>query len=173
MARLLSSAMLKGIERFQASPLRKLVVPGSFYQHDLRHSTSIPGDSDTHQDFQPANKLKDSNLSVKDIVEKDVKESPVMIYMKGVPDAPQCGFSQLAVRVLKHYGVPINARNILEDLELKNSVKSYSNWPTFPQIFINGEFIGGSDIILQMHQNGELREKLKDLTGGTNQEKAE
>ncbi|KAG9454694.1 hypothetical protein H6P81_007598 [Aristolochia fimbriata] len=172
MARLLSNAMLKGITRFQACPSRTLVAHGSFYQQSLRHSTSIPGDSETHEDFQPTIKSKDSNLSVKDIIEKDVKESPVMIYMKGVPDAPQCGFSQLAVRVLKHYGVPFNARNILEDQELKGGVKSYSNWPTFPQIFINGEFIGGSDIILNMHQTGELKEKLKDLTG-TTQEKAE
>ncbi|XAR48813.1 hypothetical protein NMG60_11031768 [Bertholletia excelsa] len=86
-----------------------------------------------------------------------------MIYMKGVPDLPRCGFSALAVRVLKEYDVPLSARNILEDPELKNAVKAYSAWPTFPQIFIKGEFIGGSDIILNMHQSGELKEKLKDM----------
>ncbi|KAI8002734.1 hypothetical protein LOK49_LG08G02278, partial [Camellia lanceoleosa] len=79
--------------------------------------------------------------------------------MKGVPDLSRCGFSSLAVRVLKEYNVPLSARNILEDPELKNAVKAYSlmvypyrNWPTFPQIFIMGEFIRGSDIILNMHQ---------------------
>ncbi|XP_071904534.1 monothiol glutaredoxin-S15, mitochondrial isoform X1 [Coffea arabica] len=135
------------------------------------YSTTVPNDPDTHEDFRPTIKLESSGLSLKDIVEQDVKEKHVMIYMKGVPDLPRCGFSSLAVRVLKEYSVPISARNILEDLELKNAVKAYSNWPTFPQIFIKGEFIGGSDIILNMHQNGELKEKLKDIMGGS--EKAE
>ncbi|KAK1298205.1 hypothetical protein QJS10_CPB14g01097 [Acorus calamus] len=94
-----------------------------------------------------------------------------MIYMKGIPEAPRCGFSALAVRVLNEYGVPISARNILENPELKSGVKAFSNWPTFPQIFIKGEFIGGSDIILNMHQSGELKEKLKDLAAETNSER--
>ncbi|KAL3335356.1 hypothetical protein AABB24_031530 [Solanum stoloniferum] len=100
----------------------------------------------------------------------DVKENPVMIYMKGVPDLPRCGFSSLAVRVLKEYNAPISARNILEDPELKNAVKAFSHWPTFPQIFINGEFIGGSDIILNMHQSGELKEKLKSIVNNQGKE---
>ncbi|XP_071905997.1 monothiol glutaredoxin-S15, mitochondrial-like [Coffea arabica] len=116
------------------------------------YSTTVPNDPDTHEDFRPTIKLESSGLSLTDIVEQDVKEKPVMIYMKGVPDLPRCGFSSLAVRVLKEYSIPISARNILENVELKNAVKAYSNWPTFPQIFIKGEFIGGSDIILNMHQ---------------------
>uniref|UniRef100_M1CRX9 Monothiol glutaredoxin-4 n=1 Tax=Solanum tuberosum TaxID=4113 RepID=M1CRX9_SOLTU len=100
----------------------------------------------------------------------DVKENPVMIYMKGVPDLPRCGFSSLAVRVLKEYNAPISARNILEDPELKNAVKAFSHWPTFPQIFINGEFIGGSDIILNMHQSGELKEKLNTIVNNQGKE---
>lgn len=129
----------------------------------MQYSTTVPNDPDTHEDFRPTNKLEDSSLSLKDIVEQDIKDNPVMIYMKGVPELPRCGFSSLAVRVLQEYGVPISSRNILEDPELKDSVKAYSHWPTFPQIFIKGEFIGGSDIILSMHQNGELKEKLKDI----------
>nr|AFK34820.1 unknown [Medicago truncatula] len=86
-----------------------------------------------------------------------------MIYMKGVPDFPQCGFSSLAVKVLKQYDVPLSARNILQDPEVKDAVKAFSHWPTFPQVFIKGEFIGGSDIVLSMHQSGELKEKLKDV----------
>ncbi|KAG9146861.1 hypothetical protein Leryth_005161 [Lithospermum erythrorhizon] len=125
-------------------------------------STTIPNDPDTHDDFKPRSKIEISGVSLQGIVEQDVKENPVMLYMKGVPEQPRCGFSSLAVRVLQEYGVPISARNILEDAELKNAVKSFSHWPTFPQIFINGEFVGGSDIILNMHQNGELKEKLKD-----------
>ncbi|XP_008237219.1 PREDICTED: monothiol glutaredoxin-S15, mitochondrial-like isoform X2 [Prunus mume] len=136
----------------------------------MRYSTSVPNDTDTHDDFKPANKFDGSGLSLKELVEQDVKDNPVMLYMKGVPEVPQCGFSSLAVRVLKQYDVPLSARNILEDPELKTAVKAFSHWPTFPQIFIKGEFIGGSDIILNMHQSGELKEKLKDIA--VNQEKS-
>ncbi|KAL2234159.1 UNVERIFIED_CONTAM: Monothiol glutaredoxin-S15, mitochondrial [Sesamum indicum] len=129
----------------------------------LRFSTTVPNDPDTHEDFRPTSKIENSSVSLKEIVEQDVKENPVMIYMKGVPDLPRCGFSALAVRVLKEYNVSLSARNILEDPELKTAVKSFSHWPTFPQIFINGEFVGGSDIILNMHQTGELKEKLKEI----------
>jgi monothiol glutaredoxin len=102
-------------------------------------------------------------MSFDDIVAQDIKEHPVVIYMKGYPDAPRCGFSALAVKVLQQYGVPISARDILSDLKLKETVKAYSHWPTFPQIFIKGEFVGGSDIILSMHQKGELKELLGDI----------
>lgn len=136
----------------------------------MRYSTTVPNDHDTHEDFRPTSKLESSGLSLENIVEQDVKENPVMIYMKGVPDLPRCGFSSLAVRVLKEYNVPISARNILEDPELKNAVKTFSHWPTFPQIFISGEFIGGSDIILNMHQNGELKEKLKTIVDNQGKE---
>uniref|UniRef100_A0A5B6Z613 Glutaredoxin domain-containing protein n=1 Tax=Davidia involucrata TaxID=16924 RepID=A0A5B6Z613_DAVIN len=170
MARSLSSILLKGFAGFPAARFTTL-ASGSFYQHGMRFSTTVPNDPDTHEDFRPTNKLESSDLSLKDIVEQDVKDNPVMIYMKGVPDLPRCGFSSLAMRVLNEYYVPLSARNILEDPELKNAVKAFSNWPTFPQIFVKGEFIGGSDIILNMHQTGELREKLKDIAA--NQEKAE
>ncbi|XP_028125533.1 monothiol glutaredoxin-S15, mitochondrial-like isoform X3 [Camellia sinensis] len=135
---------------------------GSFNHHGIQYSTTVPNDPDIHKDFRPTNKLESSGLSLKDIVEQDAKDNPVMLYMKGVPDLPRCGFSSLSVRVLKEYNVHLSARNILEGPELKNAAKAYSNWPTFPQIFIKGEFIGGSDIILNMHQTGELKEMLKD-----------
>ncbi|KAG6424870.1 hypothetical protein SASPL_115292 [Salvia splendens] len=157
MARSLASILYKGIA---AVPAASSTVSGSFYQRINRFSTSVPSDSDTHEDFRPTTKVT-SDISLKDIVEQDIKENPVMIYMKGVPELPRCGFSALAVRVLREYNVPLGSRNILEDLELKNAVKSFSHWPTFPQIFINREFVGGSDIILNMHQTGELKEKLK------------
>ncbi|CAH8327420.1 unnamed protein product [Eruca vesicaria subsp. sativa] len=165
MAAALSSKFLKGIASLQ--PLRSSTRLASVYQNGMMrsYSTTVPSDSDTHDDFKPTQKVPSgsSTDSLKDIVENDVKENPVMIYMKGVPEAPQCGFSSLAVRVLQQYSVPIGSRNILEDQDLKNAVKSFSHWPTFPQIFIKGEFIGGSDIILNMHKEGELEEKLKDV----------
>ncbi|RDX96954.1 Monothiol glutaredoxin-S15, mitochondrial, partial [Mucuna pruriens] len=168
MATSLSSILFKGIAALMFSfcngiglPLMSSQLTSSYY-HGMRNFTKVSNDLDTHDDFKPANKVENSNLV--DVVEQDVKDNPIMVYMKGVPDSPQCGFSSLAVRVLKQYDIPLSARNILEDPELKSAVKAFSNWPTFPQVFIKGEFIGGSDIILNMHQTGELKEKLKDIT---------
>ncbi|XP_022948556.1 monothiol glutaredoxin-S15, mitochondrial-like isoform X3 [Cucurbita moschata] len=162
MAKALSNLLFKGLAGLPATRTSR-IVPGFCYQSGMAYATTVPDDPDTHEDFKPTNKLESSVLSLRDVVEQDVQQNPVMIYMKGVPDVPQCGFSALAVKVLKLYDVPLSARSILEDAELKNAVKSFSNWPTFPQIFIKGEFIGGSDIILSMHQSGELKEKLKDI----------
>ncbi|CAL5416786.1 unnamed protein product [Camellia sinensis] len=133
----------------------------SFNHHGMQYSTTMLNDLDMHEDFRPTKKLNSSGLSLKDIVELldsshlylDVKDNPVMLYINGVLDLPRCGFSSLAVRVLKEYNVPLSARNILEDPELKNAVKAYSSTgPHFHRYFIKGEFIGGSDIILIMHQ---------------------
>ncbi|KAL6495723.1 Monothiol glutaredoxin-S15, mitochondrial [Orobanche gracilis] len=158
MARSLPNIINKGIAAF---PAASSTASRSFYHGILRFSTTVPNDPDTHEDFRPSNKTQNSGPSLKEIVEKDVKENPIMIYMKGMPEYPQCGFSALAVRVLQEYHVPLSARNILKDFDIKDAVKAYSHWPTFPQIFVNGEFVGGSDIILSMHQSGELKEKLK------------
>ncbi|CAL5347737.1 unnamed protein product [Camellia sinensis] len=96
----------------------------------MQYSTTMLNDLDIHEDFRPTKKLNSSGLSLKDIVELldsiDVKDNPVMLYINGVLDLPRCGFSSLAVRVLKEYNVPLSARNILENPELKNAVKAYS-----------------------------------------------
>ncbi|KAL9258764.1 Monothiol glutaredoxin-S15, mitochondrial-like protein [Drosera capensis] len=160
MARSLSAALFQRLAGLQSTRVSTPVY-GLVHQNAMKFSTTLSNDPDTHDDFRPTTKVESSSLP--DLVEQDIKENPVMIYMKGIPDLPRCGFSSLAVRVLKEYNAPLSARNILEDPELKNAVKAHSNWPTFPQIFINGEFIGGSDIILTMHQSGELKEKLKDI----------
>ncbi|KAI3505975.1 hypothetical protein L1887_28328 [Cichorium endivia] len=160
MAKALSNMLLKGIGSFKSTHATAL-ASGSLYHHGMGFSTTLPNDPDTHDDFKPTNKLEKSGVTLKDIIEQDVKDNPVMVYMKGDPNRPLCGFSSLAVKILQEYRVPISSRNILEDIELKNAVKAFSTWPTFPQIFINGEFIGGSDIILDMHKKGELEEKLK------------
>ncbi|KAK8916610.1 hypothetical protein KSP39_PZI022179 [Platanthera zijinensis] len=159
---LLSNLVARGI----ANSIESRVISSPFFGRSLKYSTKISGDSDTHEDFRPASKLEGSGFSVHDVVQQDVKINPVMIYMKGVPDAPRCGFSALAVKVLQQYRVPLSSRNILEDPILKEGVKAFSNWPTFPQVFVKGEFIGGSDIVLTMHQNGQLKELLSDVNGG-------
>ncbi|VFQ98001.1 unnamed protein product [Cuscuta campestris] len=163
MARLLSNILFRGLAAYPATH-SSIVGFGSWYQVGNRYFSSESNDPDTHEDFRPTSKVESSGVSLKDIIEQDVKENPVMLYMKGVPELPRCGFSSLAVRVLQEYNVPISARNILDNYELKDAVKAFSHWPTFPQIFINGEFIGGSDIILSMHQSGELKEKLQNFS---------
>lgn len=116
---------------------------------------------DTHDDFKPIQKASDVIISVQEQIEKDIKENPVLLYMKGDPENPQCGFSALATRILQANATPFASRNILADQELREALKKFSNWPTFPQLYINGEFIGGSDILKKMHESGELKDVLK------------
>ena len=80
--------------------------------------------------------------------------------MKGTPEAPQCGFSAQAVAILKSYNMPFGAFNIFTDEDIRQGIKEYADWPTIPQLYINGEFIGGCDIMTELHQNGELKELL-------------
>ena len=89
-------------------------------------------------------------------IEKDIKDNKVVIFMKGTVDQPMCGFSGRSVQILQSYGVPVKGFNVLASEELRQGIKEFTNWPTIPQIFINGEFIGGADIIAEMHENGEL-----------------
>ncbi|OAD54875.1 Glutaredoxin-related protein 5, mitochondrial [Eufriesea mexicana] len=90
-----------------------------------------------------------------------VKKNKVVVFMKGVPDSPKCGFSNAVVQILRMHDVKYDAHDVLEDEMLRQGIKDYSNWPTIPQVFINGEFVGGCDILLEMHKNGELVAELK------------
>jgi monothiol glutaredoxin len=95
-------------------------------------------------------------------IQGDIAENPVMLYMKGTAMFPQCGFSARVVQILTHLGVPFQTANVLEDPELREGVKHFSNWPTIPQLYIKGEFVGGCDIITEMFQAGELETLLSD-----------
>ncbi len=95
--------------------------------------------------------------TAKDRIEQDVKGNKVMLYMKGTPEAPQCGFSAQAVSILKSYNVPFKAFNVLSDEEIRSAIKEFADWPTIPQLYIKGEFVGGCDIMTELHQNGELK----------------
>ncbi len=90
-------------------------------------------------------------------IEGQINNNPIMIYMKGTPQAPQCGFSATTVQVFQALGVPFATDNILEDPDLRQGLKEFSSWPTFPQVYIDGEFIGGCDIVMEMYQRGELQ----------------
>ena len=92
----------------------------------------------------------------------DVKSNDVLLYMKGTPAFPQCGFSAVTVQILSHIGVKFKAVNVLEDPEVREGIKTFSNWPTIPQLYVKGEFVGGADIIREMYMNGELATLLRD-----------
>ena len=91
-----------------------------------------------------------------DRIQAEISGSPVVLYMKGTPVFPQCGFSARVVQILSHMGVPFRGVNVLEDMEIREGIKSFSNWPTIPQLYVKGEFVGGCDIVTEMFQSGEL-----------------
>ncbi|XP_031623938.1 glutaredoxin-related protein 5, mitochondrial [Contarinia nasturtii] len=97
----------------------------------------------------------------KEQLEKMVKKNKVVVFMKGVPDAPKCGFSNAVVQILRMHAVSYDSHDVLENESIRQGIKDFTNWPTIPQVFIDGEFVGGCDILLQMHQSGELIEELK------------
>lgn len=94
-------------------------------------------------------------------IEEMVKNNHVFVFMKGTGDNPMCGFSSHVVRIFKALEVEFKSFDVLEDAEMRQAIKDYTDWPTIPQIFINGNFIGGSDILQELHENGELKEMLK------------
>ena len=90
-------------------------------------------------------------------IEEQLNSNDILLYMKGTPDFPQCGFSSQAVAALNAIGKPYAFVNIFEDQEIREGLKEYSNWPTFPQLYVNGELVGGCDIVLEMYHSGELQ----------------
>ena len=99
-------------------------------------------------------------MDVIERIQEQLKSNPVVRYVKGTPDFPQCGFSAAAVRTLEACGASFGYVNIFEDPELREALKRYSNWPTYPQLYVSGELVGGSDIITEMFQKGELQQLL-------------
>ena len=100
-------------------------------------------------------------MDVNDRIRKQLSDYPVLLYMKGTPDFPQCGFSAQTVAALRAVGAEFAYVNIFEDPEIREGLKTYSNWPTYPQLYVNGELIGGCDITLEMYQSGELEQIVK------------
>ena len=92
-----------------------------------------------------------------DFIGKTIASNSVVLFMKGVPEAPQCGFSAMVVQVLDHMGVDFIGVNVLQDPALRDGIKTFSDWPTIPQLYVKGEFLGGADIIKEMFQSGELK----------------
>jgi len=99
---------------------------------------------------------------VHEFIAKTVEEHPVVLFMKGVPEQPQCGFSAQVVQILDHLGADFVGVNVLQNDQLRDGIKTYSDWPTIPQLYVKGEFVGGCDIVREMFQNGELKPFLEE-----------
>ena len=95
-------------------------------------------------------------------IDDKVKSNDVFLFMKGSPDFPQCGFSGRVIQILNYLGVDYSSANVLESQELREGIKAYTNWPTIPQLYVKGEFVGGADIVTEMFQAGELQKHLED-----------
>ncbi|RKO95439.1 hypothetical protein CXG81DRAFT_14907 [Caulochytrium protostelioides] len=110
--------------------------------------------------------LRDLSTETRSKIEQQIKGSPVYLYMKGTPAAPACGFSRAVVQILEYNGLsfapgaPVGFTNVLEDAEIREGIKEFSEWPTIPQLYVNGEFVGGCDILINMQESGEIGEFL-------------
>ena len=93
-------------------------------------------------------------------IDNEVKNNDVVLFMKGTPEMPMCGFSGKATQILNHLGVAFKGVNVLDSNDLRQGIKEYTNWPTIPQLYVKGEFVGGSDIVMEMFQSGELKQML-------------
>ena len=96
-------------------------------------------------------------MGIEQFIDNEVKSNDVVVFMKGTPQFPMCGFSGQVVQILDYLGVPYKGLNVLENDELRQGIKEFSNWPTIPQLYVNGEFVGGCDIMKEMYQSGELQ----------------
>jgi monothiol glutaredoxin len=109
-----------------------------------------------------ANEDQNMTTGIETFIDNEVKSNDVVLFMKGTPQFPQCGFSGQVVQILDYVGVSYKGLNVLESAELRDGIKTYSNWPTIPQLYVKGEFVGGCDIIREMFQSGELQGLLRD-----------
>ena len=101
-------------------------------------------------------------MSIEQFIDNEIKSNDVVVFMKGTPQMPMCGFSGQVVQILDHLGVSFKGLNVLESDDLRNGIKAYSNWPTIPQLYVKGEFVGGCDIIRETFETGELEDLLKE-----------
>jgi monothiol glutaredoxin len=140
--------------------------PSRQWQNTTHRSLSTDS---SHDDFAPKKKVdlsKSDNDGIHDMIDSHVKSNRIMLYMKGSPSQPMCGFSATVVSILKKSGADFSSVNVLDYPEVRDGVKKYSQWPTIPQLYINGEFIGGCDIVKDMDESGELQKLLQVEDGG-------
>lgn len=116
---------------------------------------------DSHPDFAPQSKINGEQNEIQEFLKDAVNSHEILLFMKGSPEAPQCGFSARTVQILNNEGVDFSSANVLHSNEIREGVKVFSDWPTIPQLYVEGEFIGGCDVVTEMHESGELKELLK------------
>eukprot|EP00986_Skeletonema_menzelii_P017646 scaffold20909_cov160-Skeletonema_menzelii.AAC.2 len=142
-----------------ATTISQYQIPTSFTSSHQRQFSS------SHDDFSPQKKHNldgnDNESEILKMIDSHVKENNIMLYMKGSPSQPMCGFSATVVQILKSTGCDFASVNVLDYPDIREGVKKYASWPTIPQLYVNGDFIGGCDIIKDMHESGELNELLK------------
>ena len=110
----------------------------------------------------PSNEDREMDTTAQDLIRQQVTETPVVLFMKGTPVFPQCGFSAAVVQILSHMGIKFKGIDVLSDPSIRQGIKEFSNWPTVPQLYVKGEFIGGCDIVREMFESGELGQLLSD-----------
>ena len=140
-----------------------------FFASDINNTNNS---DDSHSDFSPQKKkiLSDTDAAVK-LIDEHVKANPVMLYMKGTPSQPMCGFSARVVGVLAEHGIDYGSVNVLDYPAIREGIKQYSQWPTIPQLYVQGELVGGCDIVTEMHSSGELKELLNPIKTAQENEK--
>ncbi|CAM9890798.1 unnamed protein product [Ectocarpus sp. 12 AP-2014] len=140
------------------------VEPQQQMQQRRKFAAASGGDEDgSDDDFKPKRKaVPEGADEVSDLIKKQVESNPVMLYMKGTPAQPQCGFSKQVVSILHSQGVSFSSVNVLDYPPLREGIKTFSEWPTIPQLYVKGEFVGGCDILTQLHQSGDLETMLKE-----------
>ena len=140
--------------------------PTSYFTRTATFSSSATDESSgSHPDFAPQTKVKlESQSEIFSFIDKAVKDHPVLLFMKGSPGAPRCGFSAQVVRALQAQGVDFSSADVLQNDDLREGVKAYSEWPTIPQLYIKGEFVGGCDVVLEMEKSGDLAEALEGIS---------
>ncbi|VEU33373.1 unnamed protein product [Pseudo-nitzschia multistriata] len=144
--------------QFRFAPARS---PASAASASLAPRRRFSDGSGSHDDFAPQKKaVSDDVDEAIEMIKQHVKENPVMLYMKGNPKMPMCGFSATIVQTLSAEGVDFSSVNVLDYPSIREGVKKFASWPTIPQLYINGEFVGGNDIVSEMHASGELKELL-------------
>ncbi|KAL7437442.1 hypothetical protein ACHAXH_007658 [Discostella pseudostelligera] len=156
-----SSTLNFPVESYAASNQSSTVANYTSSQHcHRRHFSS------SHDDFSPQKKHNLNNdtneeESILSLIDAHVKSNPIMLYMKGSPNNPQCGFSATVVAILKNSGVDFASVNVLDYPEVREGVKKYAQWPTIPQLYVSGEFVGGCDVVREMEESGELKDLLR------------
>ena len=124
------------------------------------HNYHVPVEHEDKNNTGTAVNVTDATAPLNDQIKSLIESGSVVLMMKGIPDAPQCGFSANVVGLLNHINVKFNAFNILSDQDLRQGIKDYSNWPTYPQLYKNGTLVGGNDIIMELYESGELETTL-------------